>query len=291
MYSLTVENHRGERLRLTQNPNYAVIDIDGLNPPKANVNVGENANFDGATFMSSRLNTRNIVVSIVPLNNVEKNRIALYQYFNAKKECTLYFSNGKRSVYIKGYVNNFAFDLFSKNGSDYETIQVSIICPDPYFRDINQTQFVFSHVIDMFEFEMDIPEDGVVLSAESGTAQNIVMNEGDVETGFLLRVHVNGNASAPTIENRTTGEKLKIYGDYSGRYNAGDEIYISTVKGNKYAYEFHNGKRRDLLNNIDWYLSTWVSLDIGINNMLFSAAVGEDNFDAVIEYDNLYEGV
>lgn len=81
MYVLRVQNTRGEMLTLTQNePRYQIVEIDGLNPPKANINSSTVAGMDGTQFISSKLEDRNIVITIKINGDVESNRQYLYKF-------------------------------------------------------------------------------------------------------------------------------------------------------------------------------------------------------------------
>ena len=96
MYSLKVENDRGNTLELTGNPNYTVYKIDGLTPPQATINTSANTTTDGSSINSVRLENRNIVIYTTIEGDVEANRINLYKYFPAKKKVKLYFANNSR---------------------------------------------------------------------------------------------------------------------------------------------------------------------------------------------------
>ena len=93
MYSLKVENNRGNTLELTNNLNYTVYKIEGLNPPQATINRSANTTSDGSKINSVRLENRNIVIYTTIERDVEANRINLYKYFPVKKSIKLYFSN------------------------------------------------------------------------------------------------------------------------------------------------------------------------------------------------------
>ena len=126
MYTLKVENQKGEILDLTGSPSYDVLKIDGLNPPSASINFSTMANFDGSIYNSAQLGNRNIVLTIKVYNPVETNRINLYKYFQMKKKIRVYYENNTRSVYADGYVETFENDYFTIN----QTIQISILCPN-----------------------------------------------------------------------------------------------------------------------------------------------------------------
>ena len=61
MYTLAIENHLGEKIRLSGNPDYSITNVTGISPPYANISLSENATMDGGTFNVSKLTSRNIV--------------------------------------------------------------------------------------------------------------------------------------------------------------------------------------------------------------------------------------
>lgn len=284
MFTLILENTKGERLSLTQNPNYAVTDVDGLNPPKANINLGENANFDGASFNSSRLNTRNLVITVNPLGNVEANRIALYNFVKSKKGIKVFYANKTRDVYIAGYVNSCEIDLFKIN----EKVQISIICPDPYFRSAQSGSAVFGNIVPLFVFEMDIDAEGIEFSRVSEIPEAAVVNYGDVETGMIIDIEAAGGATNPVIVNETTQTQMKF--NISLAQN--DILRINTNKGSKSITLIHNLVESNALSCLDMSGAVeWLYLESGKNVLSFSADSGEENLNCIVRYDNLFEGV
>ena len=83
----TIENHLGEKIRLSGNPDYSITNVTGISPPYANISLSENATMDGGTFNVSKLTSRNIVIELAMEGDAEKSRIALYRYVKAKKKC------------------------------------------------------------------------------------------------------------------------------------------------------------------------------------------------------------
>ncbi len=75
MYTLIIENEKGEQLKLTDNPNYDVLSVEGTNPPKADINTVTVSGSDGSRFNSSRLSERNLVITLNIRPPTEENRI------------------------------------------------------------------------------------------------------------------------------------------------------------------------------------------------------------------------
>lgn len=282
MYTLTIENHKGERLNLTQNPKYSVTSIEGLTPPQANINTAINANFDGSVFRSSRLTDRNIVITLAIEGDAEANRIELYRYIKAKKQCKLYYQNGRRDVSIVGYVESLNVGIFEQK----EIAQISILCPKPYFADVVQTILDMSATSAMFEFPFSIPDEGIEFSTLTVATESIVQNLGDVETGAVIIFHATGPASNPAIYNVDTGESFKVNISMS----AGDLVIIDTIKGEKGVTSVINGVTTNIINNVDMG-STWLQFESGANTMLYNADSSPENLQCYITFNNLYEGV
>lgn len=282
MYFLAIENHKGERLNLTQNPKYSVTSIEGLTPPQANINTAVNANFDGSVFRSSRLTDRNIVITLAIEGDAEANRIELYKYIKAKKQCTLYYQNGRRDVSIVGYVESLNVGIFEQK----EIAQISILCPKPYFADVVNTILDMSAVSSGFEFPFSIDSVGIEFSRVETGHESIVQNLGDVETGAVIVFHATGTASNPVIYNLDTAEFFKVNIDMS----AGDLLVISTIKGEKTVTAILSGIEWNYINSMVQG-SSWIQFESGANTMLYNADSHPENLECMISFNNLYEGV
>lgn len=131
MFTLKIKNNRGEIYELTHNRRqYSILDITGLTLPQCNVNMISSAGQDGGEYSSSHLNSRNIVITLALEGDIEANRQMLYTIFPLHSPVTVYYQTFNRDLYIDGYLESIDGSLFAQR----ETMQISIICPDPYFR-------------------------------------------------------------------------------------------------------------------------------------------------------------
>lgn len=282
MYSLTVENHKGEKLQLTQNACYNVLSVQGLNPPNANINTATNANFDGSTFKSSRLNQRNIVIELTIEGNIETNRIALYKYFKNKHAVKVYYANGTRYVYINGYVESFEVNLFEQK----QKAQISILCPKPYFVDVNTSLIDFSSINPLFEFPFAIEEEGQEFSTLLVNQSKVVYNAGDVATGINIELKANGLTLNPKIYNVETGESIIL----DIEMNTGDVVKINTNAGEKSITMIVDAEESNIINRLR-YGSKWLQLESGDNIFLYTADEFPENLTCSFIYSDKYEGV
>ena len=192
--TVTVTNYLGESLTLElSNPfdiGINVRSIEGIGPPKGNVNYTEIASGDGGQFNSARASIRNITMQLglMPVPTVEESRHRVYKYFPLDQQVTLRFETDKRLCEITGWVEECEPDIFS----DDETIDISIVCPDPYFYSVDSQLGTvnFSGVVDEFEFPFENSPDNeskiaVMAMAASANSSQEMMLEDYLQTGIV----------------------------------------------------------------------------------------------------------
>lgn len=253
MFTLKVENDSGDLMELTHNKSYKVINIEGLNPPKATIYTSENALFDGSTFNYSKVNTRNIVLTIIIEGNIETNRILLYKYFRPKKFCRLYLKTNARNVYIDGYAESVEIDLFAMK----QMAQISIICLNPFFSAVDETVTLFNG--------------------------NTVVNDGDTETGMVFGFRFSGATNGFTLRNVNTDEKMIISGIQI------DSSKIFTVNTNRGQKKIVDNSGRNYLRYLS-YGSTWLQLPVGSSTFDIEADA-PFNVLSDVRFRKQYEGV
>lgn len=282
MYSLKVENDRGDTLELTNNPNYTVFKIEGLNPPHATINSSVNTTTDGSSINSVRLENRNIVIYATMEGDIEASRINLYKYFPVKRTVKLYFSNNSRDIYIEGTVELIECDLFSNK----QVAQISIICPRPYFKDVENLVTVFSDVSPMFEFPFSISKAGVEISTIGTNQRRSIINTGDIETGVIIKLFATGTVVNPVIYDVLKRTYLKL----NFTMLASDTIVINTNVGEKSIELIRDG----VTYNAMGYMaqdSAWFVIESGDNVFTYDADSGNSYLQLTFTTAILYSGV
>jgi hypothetical protein len=301
--SITVTNYLGEsiklELRFPEKSGFLIQDITGLGPAKAEINATQLATMDGSLYNSSRVNSRNIVLSLKLLAKptVEASRQQSYKYFPIKKRVRLVIETDNRTCETYGYVESNEPNIFSS----MEATQISIVCPDPYFYSVGEngnTITVFAGIEPGLEFPFsnesatdDLIEVGSIIPNQEQT----IYYKGDAEIGIVIYIHALGEATNLTIYNSATHEAMKLdttrLTSLTGSaIIAGDDIIISTVKGQKYIKLLRNGVYTNILNclgkEVDWF-----QLSKGDNLFAFTAETGSTNLQFRVENQTLYEGV
>lgn len=281
MYKLSIQNEYGKTLELSNNANYSIVSITGLNPPSATINTSTITNFDGARYNSARVNMRNIVITLNPEFPVERNRIALYEYFKTKHWVRVFYSNASRDVYIDGYVETFECDQFTQK----QQAQISILCPQPFFIGLGDTNTTHFDVIPLFEVPFSLPTEGMALSEYIANEPIEFVNSGDVSSGMLFTFTFQVNTVELTLTDTFTGETFIVEYEFLPY----DLLEINTNKGEKSITLTRNGKKINLINYVT-VGSQWLQSHLGPNSFVASTIEGVD-FSVDINWLTLYEGV
>lgn len=284
MYKLSLRNAKGDEIQLTGNLNYSITDISGLHPASATIATSELAMYDGSTFNSSKVNEKQIDINVAIECDAEKNRIALYKVIKVKQYIKLLYENDTRDVFIEGYVSDMQIDFFSIK----QTVTISILCPDPYFKDAQEIIDDISATMNAFHFPFAITaSDKKPLSYRDKSAQINVINNGDVETGMIIEIHASGNVINPAIYNRETGEFVKI----NTTLQSGDTLYINTIRRQKSVKVLRSGEFINLFNYFSKD-SAWLQLEPGDNVFIYEGDSGSSIYMSVrFVHQQLFEGV
>lgn len=291
MYTAYLENSSGEILYLTQSEQeWQVFNIEGLDSPTATVNVTDIATIDGGKFNSARLPKRNIVIMLRLNGNVEENRLMIYGMFRTKEPVTFYYANDSLSVKIDGIIEATSCPIFTNN----EVMQISIICPDPYFRALEITETSISNRRPLFEFPFAINvNDPIPFSEYVENRITSVINDSQTEQGCIIQIKALPNdlgwVSGVAITNADTGDALII----NQQIPENAVVTVNTVKGQKsVVMKRIDGTETNIFNTVQLG-SVFFQLAVGVNRFSYTAGGGDQDADVDIVFiqQNKYRGV
>lgn len=268
-----------------------------MGPPKANVNYNELANVDGGIFTSARAQVRNLVITLSMMFDpmIEDTRLLTYKYFPIKKPISVEIITDYHHAICYGYVEDNKPTIFT----DHEQTQISIICPDPFFYEMEQTVYVFNGVDPLFEFPFwndSLTENLIEFGNIREDNRATIDYKGDVDTGVLINCHVmSGSVENLTIWNTETREHMRIDTNKIKRitdiqFSQGDDIIINTKTGEKSVQILHEGKYYNIISCIEKD-ADWFQLTNGLNTFTFIADHGTNGMMMTITYRNAYGGV
>jgi hypothetical protein len=250
--------------------------ISGIEPVTAAVVTKDYNLLDGEFYVSARLPKRNIVLTL-GLNDVEVALPLVYAYMMTKSAVTLRFDvDGypNKSVFIDGYVEDTPFEHFEQDPE----IQISIICPDPYFKSAP------------FTVEGTSTDDDEDPGVE-------IEYQGNAIAGFDLSLDIGGTGINGDLYVEATNAEVFLPGF---RYFKLEDViiahdktfYINTRRGEK-TVEYQPidvGSKNGLL----WKMSNdsfWLTLWPGTNYVRVRHPTSGTARDWVLNYTELFGGI
>lgn len=287
MFDLFLENDKANKVNINDGINYLVTHISGLNPPSASLFLSKSPNNKGSKHNGSTLTERNLVITIKILGDIETNRNALYEWIDTEQYCKVHYRNGKKSVYCEGYVQDCPIEFFTKN----EVVSLAIICPNPYWRELQDIQKDVSRLLKQFVMPFAISSAGVPFSTirESQTATFYYAGG---ETGIRATLKCSGEVKNPVIFDASAVDALALTFRINTTLHEGETVVIDTEASPKTCKLY---KADGSVVNIMKYVGanpTWFTLKKGIAVFGFSADDGtEANAELTIGYTNKFLGV
>lgn len=284
MHKLTYTNSQGESIVFSHRPPFILSKFEGLGDVEAEVQRQKSPYQDGSTHTDTILQERFIVLEVTILGNshddVSAKREQLSRVLNPKLKGKLVFENGRVTREIEAFSEHVPkFPSGGENrGSSYQISLINLVCPNPFWQDINPTNIKLEDFVANFAFPFSFP----VSFATRGDTR-VLVNTGHVPTP--VKVTFVGESINPKITKINTGEFIKV----NRTIPAGYSLVITTDFGNK-AVEIiaPDGVATNALGYIDLD-TTFFSLDVGENQLSFITEGGQP--DVYIEYKNLFVGV
>jgi len=276
----------------------AIFRIEGLGPANATINTTDLAVGDGAFFNSARIQKRNITLTIKPMfaPTVEDARLLVYRFFPTGRRIKLEFQTRNRLVETYGFVETNTPEIFSKQ----QTIQISVVCPDPFFYALGMGHSVFTGVQPMFEFPFSnesLTEDLLIMGDIVFDNRADVLYEGDADTGITITVTMLGPLLGGTIQifNVLTQETMTINASrvtaITGQQLAlNDQIIITTTRGRRGVQLLRQGIFYNIIGALDRG-ANWFQLTPGDNVFTFDTSNEADALIMRFDYQIAFRGI
>ena len=265
---------------------FLLAGIDGIYDAKNKVYISENSMIDGAVFQGSVAEYRNIVLHLKDIDDYQENRDALNRLFKERSKGLLIFTEGESPArQIEYYVESM------ESTEDYRVRMhtVSLICPDPFFYDINGSSEDMASWVSAFEFPFESTSAGFEFGYQSNERIKSIQNDiAEDNIGVTITITCMGTVVNPSITHIETSDRISI--GHSGKpfeIGTGDVVTITTATGNKHVTLTHNGQTSE----VNHYLtedSVFVQLMRGSNSFGFNADSGLNNMSISIAYTFKY---
>lgn len=259
---------------------FFLVSLEGVYKMKNAVHTSQNATTDGSSYGGETLEERNIVITANIRRNYRENRDFLSRVFKKGAEGTFYHTEDGTTRKIKYRVEDI--DIAEKG--ILRPAVISLICPDPYFKDDTPTHIEMASWESGFEFPVEIPESGMEFGTRSKETIKVVDNDSTTEIGIQMTIIAEDIVTNPTIMNVTTGETLKLL----CTMQPDDQIVITTEQGNIDVVLYRGGKKIDYNYTVDEDNEGYVQLETGRNYINYTADEGGDYMNVNFDFENCY---
>ncbi len=251
--------------------------MEGFSASEYIFNISDNAVYDGGSVSGVKIASRPLFIEI---EEDVSNQSHYLSFFNPKKTGVLYVTVGKNTKLINYQIARF--NVKQSNSYDPPVLQIELICPDPYFYDVDDfgKNIASRQALYAFPFVWLEGKD-LISDYKVFTDETMIINRGDVETGLIIDFKCTGAVTNPKIEILGTGEFMRIL----RVMELGDTIQFETNTARKNIYV--NGVK---YTNFDPG-STFFSLQEGENILKYSSDTGYEFLDVYVRYRAKYLGV
>lgn len=287
------ENERGLSIVLNRDGPFFLFSVKGFDGLEADIVSSKSAYQDGISISKTILKDRVLTLNCyLEVDNEQQRYILkrkLYNAFNPKLKGHMKIytdSNQLRGASNLRVIQAPIFDDDYESLNELVGFQIQLSMPLPYFEDINENRVDFGNDIGNFFFDLEIEEEGKELSIKNNSIVTNISNIGDAETPIKVVFKAKAELKNPSIYNVYTKEYIKI----NHTMQEGEEITVTTHKGNKRVESYLNGVTTNIFNNLDLG-SSFIWLDVGDNVIRYDSENMIEQLEVYIYYTNYYLGV
>jgi hypothetical protein len=253
-----------------------MLTLEGFEASDYVINLSDNATYDGGSVSGVKVAARPLYIEIQESEEVSRRRQWL-TFFNPKKEGILYVTRGDTQRMVSYRVQ--AFEVEQPHLQYPPVLKIDLICPDPYFYDIDDFGKNIASRRALYGFPFIWPvSKGLISDYKVFTDETLILNKGDVETGLIVDFKCTGAVTNPKIELVNTGQYMRVLRTMA----AGDTIQFETNTARKNIYV--NSQK---YTNFD-PASTFFSLAEGENILRYGSDTGYTSLDAYVRYRAKY---
>lgn len=284
--TLIYKNHKGDMITFTYKPPFILSICDGFHETVGTVNSVSSAYGVGTTWNGTSIGQRDLTIKGTITDNIQENRLLLYDMFPLNSEGTLYYYEGDIERKITCLVEKVSIP--EKKGFTRD-FSISLVCPNPRFSTLAATILSMATWTPAFKFKLVIPKNkGIKFGTKNTTSMGTTENTTEIDYGMTIKFKANDTVKNPYLFNVTTRDIIQIEKTMS----AGDQIIITTHIDNKNViYKNAVTGEEENINYLIMYGSKYLQVPSGTNTFRSGADSGEDNLETTIEFLPEYEAV
>ena len=288
MGKITYTNSRGQSIELNSSGPFYLSDFD-TGTPKTTMLTSKAPGQDGVTREDTIFDERSPVANGAVIGTSYEDTLIkrkwLCSVFNPKLMGVLIYENDTETYKINCTVQELP--TFKNGDSIAQEFQIQFYCPDPYWKSLDEIKEEMALWVGDFEFDLEIPAEGIEMGHRMSTLIANCFNNGDVNCGVRVEFIALATVVNPSLLNVYTQEYIKV----KRTLNAGDKLVINTGFGSKRVEMVKtDGTALNVFNYIDLQ-TTFLQLAPGDNLLRYNAESGIDNLEVAIYFTPKYVGV
>lgn len=267
---------------------FFLVSLDGVYTVSNNVVTSENTMVDGSTYQGSTTKQRNIVITAQMETDYQTNRDLLYKCFKPKSTGIFTYMEDEETRVIDYKVE----ELEIGEKGVVRNITISLLCPDPFFRDLEDLSVSMASWTGLFEWPHAFIEEKEPFAERTAEKLKEIENDSAADNiGITVTLEAEGPVINPAVYHAESGEFIKVGTEKTPfSINAGDVVIITTETNNKAVYLVRDGVKTEINEKLDED-SEFIQLQHGINTIKYTADAGEDYLNVTISYRFRYLGV
>ncbi len=277
-------NNDGLSITIKQTKPLFLTKLDGVGRIRQTINTFHAPEQDGAFYISSTLDMRNITIEgqilSTSVDASHEYRRQLLKVFTPKQRGTLIYRDRQISCIVE--------EAGFSQGNIVRAPQffISLLCPSPFFEALETIRRELASWLENFSFPLEIVDPGIELGIRQPSQIISIENEGDVPCGCEVVFHALGSLSNPELLNVDTGEYIKINDDMI----TGDAIHVFTHFAGKHVTKLSGTTETNAFPLLD-VGSTFLQLAVGNNTLRYDAGDNIDLLEVSVFYRPQYLGV
>lgn len=264
---------------------------DGIYNVSNKVYSSENTMTDGSTYLGSTTKLRNIIIGLVSKENHAINRNLLYQLFKPKTAGVFTYVEEEGDFQEIRTIDYFVESIDVTGIDNCRRAEVSLLCPYPFFQDINDTIISMAGWESNFEFPHEFiePEELGVRKVEK---LKEIINESSADNiGITIKVLAESDIVNPSMYHVEQDEFIKVGTTLKPlNLKRGDILTITTHTNNKNVSLEREGVKQMINEYLDED-SSFIQLQNSKNNLRYAADSGEDYMNVTVSFRYRYLGV
>jgi hypothetical protein len=268
---LTYINEDGVSVVLRQTKPFFLTKLEGAGRIRSTVQTFQAPDQDGAFFVSSSLDMRDIAIEGHILAQDEEEAYAyrrqLLRVFTPKQHGTLIY----RQKRIACVVEEAGFSV--STAARAPAFFFNLLCPSPFFESLEELRVELASWQETFQFPLEIVMPGIELGTRQPSQIITINNIGDTASGCEIVFKALGAVGNPELMNLDTSEYIRLNTTMAN----GQEIHVFT--------HFAGKKAVSIIGSTETNAFPW--LDVGSTFLQIYPGSGTFRYDATANLDML----